>query len=34
MGIRLPDKVVRPVLAGMLLFVGLKFAAPVLAGIR
>jgi uncharacterized protein len=34
LGIRLPDAVVRPVLAGMLLFVGLKFAAPVFAAIH
>jgi hypothetical protein len=34
LGIRLPDHFVRPVLAGMLLFVGLKFAAPVLAAVH
>lgn len=34
LGIRLPDHYVRPVLAGMLLFVGLKFAAPVLAALH
>ena len=30
LGIRLPDAVVRPVLAGMLLLIGVKFAAPIL----
>jgi uncharacterized membrane protein YfcA len=34
LGIRLPDNVVRPVLAGMLLLIGIKFAAPVLAAIH
>lgn len=31
LGIRLPDRVTRPVLAGMLLLIGVKFAAPVLS---
>ncbi|MGQ0658388.1 MAG: sulfite exporter TauE/SafE family protein [Chromatiales bacterium] len=30
LGIRMPDAVTRPVLAGMLLLIGVKFAAPVL----
>lgn len=34
LGIKLPDAVVRPVLAAMLLIIGIKFAAPVLASVR
>lgn len=34
LGIRLPDAVTRPVLAGMLMLVGVKFAAPVLAAMH
>jgi uncharacterized membrane protein YfcA len=32
LGIRLPDQVTRPVLAGMLLLIGIKFASPMLLG--
>jgi uncharacterized membrane protein YfcA len=34
LGIRLPDRVTRPVLAGMLFLIGVKFAAPVLAAVH